>query len=177
MSGLRLLRAVRLDASDERVFPEAASDGEWLVGGGFLWEGVDPERLEPKAKLAFAQGFLGIESLGFASLAAAGRIEPGELSRLRTRLAEALHQRLGAPDPATAEAAAEALLADSLELARDLPPGALLAVERRLDPANGGIVERLRRLEAPPGLHARVFAIVPEEDEVPVEARGPDADR
>jgi hypothetical protein len=164
VSGVRLLRAVRFDATDERVFPAAAADGEWLVTGSFLWAGVDPATLEAKARLAFAQGFLGIESFGFASLAAAGRIEPDVFRALEDRLVERLLERAGAPDRAAALAAAAELLADSMALARHLPPGALLAIERRIDPSSGALAERIRKLEAPPGLHARVFEIAIAED-------------
>ncbi len=172
-SALRLLRAIRLDASDERVFPAVAGGGEWLVTGTPLWAGVDPETLDPKGRLAFAQGFLGIATFGFASLAAAGPIEHAELDRLRLLLADRLVERAGAPDRATALAAASELLEDALTLARDLAPGALLAIERRRDPRTGELRERIRRLEAPPGVHARVFELVAE-PEVPQSGnRGP----
>lgn len=164
-TAVRLLRAIRLDASDERVFPAVAAEGEWLVTGTLLWAGVEPSRLDGKMRLAFAQGFLGIESFGFASLASAARIESGEVDALRERLAHGLLERAGAPDRAAADAAAAELLADSAALARDLPAGALLAIERRIDPTSGELQERIRRLEAPPGLHARVFEIVAEEAE------------
>jgi hypothetical protein len=171
---LRLLRAIRLDTSDERVFPAAAGEGEWLVTGSPLWAGVDPETLDPKVRLAFAQGFLGIASFGFASLAAAGPIDPAELDRLRSLLADRLVERAGAPDRTTALAAAVELLEDALALARDLAPGALLAIERRVDPVTGELRERIRRLEAPPGVHARVFEFVAQ-PEVP-EPGNPDPD-
>ena len=164
MSALRLLRAVRFDATDERVFPAAAAEGEWLVTGSLLWAGIAPERLERKMRLAFAQGFLGIESFGFASFAAAAPIEPDAARALEEGLADRLLERMGAPDRATAARAAAELLADSAALARDLPKGALLAIERRIDPETGGVAERIRKLEAPPGLHARVFEIAVEED-------------
>lgn len=161
---MRLLRAIRVDATDERVFPVAAADGEWLVTGSSLWAGVDPDRLDRKMRLAFAQGFLGIESFGFASFATAAPIDPDAARALEARLAERLLERAGAPDPATAATAAAELLADSAALARDLPKGSLLAIERRIDPESGGVAERIRKLEAPPGLHARVFEIVAEEE-------------
>lgn len=172
-SALRLLRAIRLDASDERVFPAAAGDGEWLVTGTPLWAGVDPETLEPKARLAFAQGFLGIASFGFASLAAAGPVDPAEFERLRRVLADRLVERAGAPDRSAALAAASELLEDASTLARDLAPGALLAIERRRDPRTGELRERIRRLEAPPGVHARVFELVAEPEVAEPEKRGP----
>lgn len=162
---MKLLRAIRFDATDERVFPAAAAEGEWLVTGSFLWAGLDPERLDRKARLAFAQGFLGIASFGFASFAAAGRIAEEEVARLTELLAERLCERCGAPDRAAASAAARELIADSKSLAEGLGAGALLAIERRFDASSGALKERIRRLEAPPGLHARVFTIALDEGE------------
>jgi len=158
------LQAVRLDATDERVFPAAAAAGEWLVPAGALWAGVDPARLDRKTRLAFRAGFLGIESFGFASFARAAPIEPAAFAALRPRLAEGLLARAGAPHRPAADAAAAAFLEDSASLARDLPASALLAIERWVDPQTGELRERLRKLEAPPGLHARVFEIVGAED-------------
>jgi hypothetical protein len=173
VSGPRLLRAVRLDASDARVFPRAAAAGEWLV----VASGLLAERLagssDARDRRAFASGFLGVDGLGFATFAQAAVLEGGTLggaalgseplAALAERLADRLVERAGAPDRATALAAARALLAESAELAQGLPEGALLAVERTLDPATGALRERLRRVEpASPGLHARIWAIVPE---------------
>lgn len=169
---LRLLRAVRLDATDERVFPRAAAAEEWLVTGSLLWAGCDPERLDGKRRQAFRSGFLGVASFGFASLAGAGPLDPEALGPLEARLAERLLAEGGAPDRAAAAAAARALLEDSLGLARGLPRGALLAIERRLDPRSGELVERVRKLEAGPGVHARVFEIVAEEEAAEEEADG-----
>lgn len=163
MKGRRLLRAVRLDASDARVFPRAAAAGEWLVVASGLLADRLAGSTDAKERLAFAQGFLGIESLGFATFAEPAPLaEP--LEALADRLAGRLLAEAGAPDREAALAAAEAFLGDSAELAQGLPEGALLAVERSLDPRSGELRERLRRIEpARPGLHAQIWAIVPDE--------------
>lgn len=162
MKDTRLLRAVRLDASDARVFRRAAAAGEWLVVASGLLADRLAGSTDAKERLAFAQGFLGIESLGFATFAEPAPLgEP--LGALADRLAGRLLAEAGAPDRSVALAAAEALLAESTELARGLPEGSLLAVERSLDPRSGELRERLCRVEpAQPGLHARIWAIVPD---------------
>lgn len=162
MSAPRLLRAVRLDASDDRVFPRTAAAGEWLVVASGLLADRFAGSSDAKERLAFTQGFLGIETLGFATFAQPAPLgEP--LGTLADRLAGRLLAEAGAPDRTAALAAAETLLAESAELARGLPEGSLLAVERSLDPRSGGLRERLRRIEpARPDLHARIWAIEPD---------------
>lgn len=161
----RLLRAVRLDASDERVFPRAAAEGEWLVTGTPLLAGRDPAGLDAKERRAFQSGFLAVDSFGWATFAQGSRIAPEERAALVLRLAGRLVERAGAPGLDAARAAAEELLADSEQLARDLEPGLLLAIERALDPATGAVRECVRRIERRErGLHARVFAIVPDDE-------------
>ena len=58
---MKLLRTIRLDASDTFVFERAAEPGEWAVSGAFAFWGGDPGKLEGKARSAFRGGFLGIE--------------------------------------------------------------------------------------------------------------------
>lgn len=160
----RLLRAVRLDASDARVFPRAAEDGEWLATGTLLFAGRDLSGLDPAERRAFQSGFLGIASFGWATFARAGRIGPEERAELMRLLADRLVERAGAPDLEVALPVAEEMLADSEALARDLGPGMLLGIERAVDPVSGAVRERVRRIEPrEPGLHARVFAVVPDD--------------
>ena len=61
---MKLLRTIRLDASDTFVFERAAQPGEWAVPGAFVFLDADPATLEGKARTAFRSGFLGVSSLG-----------------------------------------------------------------------------------------------------------------
>lgn len=162
MSRPRLLRAVRFDDSDSRVFPRSAAVGECLVVASGLLADRFAGSSDAKERLAFAQGFLGIDGLGFATFAEAALLaEP--LEALEDRLAGRLLAEAGAPDRTAALAAARALLAESAELAQGLPEGSLLAVERSLDAVSGELHERLRRVEpARPDLHARIWLIEPD---------------
>ena len=65
---MKLLRTIRLDASDTFVFDPPAEPGEWAVSGAFVFWGGDPSRLAGKARTAFRSGFLGVASLGWSTL-------------------------------------------------------------------------------------------------------------
>jgi hypothetical protein len=65
---MKLLRTIRLDASDTFIFPAAADPGEWAVPGAFMFFGVDPAALAGKERSAFRSGFLGIGSLAWSTL-------------------------------------------------------------------------------------------------------------
>ena len=65
---MKLLRTIRLDASDTFVFEKAAEPGEWAVSGAFVFWNTDPAALEGKARSAFRGGILGVASLGWSTL-------------------------------------------------------------------------------------------------------------
>ncbi|MGD9830923.1 MAG: DUF6505 family protein, partial [Hyphomicrobiaceae bacterium] len=72
---MKLLRTIRFDRSDERVYEVAAAESEWAVSGAFAFAGVEREALVGKVRQAFANGFLGLPSFGrstFAVVAEAG---------------------------------------------------------------------------------------------------------
>ncbi|MGE0630692.1 MAG: DUF6505 family protein, partial [Hyphomicrobiaceae bacterium] len=61
---MKFLRAIRFDESDTRVFQRAAEPDEWLVSGATAFAGIEPAQLKGKLRQAFANGFLGIDTLG-----------------------------------------------------------------------------------------------------------------
>ena len=65
---MKLLRTIRLDASDTFVFDAAAEPGEWAVSGAFVFWDKDPATLGAKKRAAFRGGFLGVNSLGWSTL-------------------------------------------------------------------------------------------------------------
>ena len=65
---MKLLRTIRLDASDPFVFDKAAEPGEWAVSGAFAFTCGDPAKLQGRARSAFRAGFLGLASLGRSTL-------------------------------------------------------------------------------------------------------------
>lgn len=162
MSGLRLLRMVRFDATDELVFERAAAADEWAISGGFAFSNDTPETLTGKRLQAFRCGFLGLESFGWSTFVAVAAIAPITLEELAVRLARHFVQHYGAPDVAAALPVAHDELAFALSLAEPHPPNTVLAVERELTEA--GVRERFRVIRpSGSGLHARVFDIIDDE--------------
>jgi hypothetical protein len=140
---MRLIRTVRLDLSDTLVFERAAEPGEWAVAGGFMFLGEDVAGLAGKRRAAFRAGFVGVRSLGFSTLVAVTEASVAEVEAAKAELAASL-LRLGAPDRATAERAADEELAFAASLCAH-EPGTLIALHRTLE--GGEVRERFRVLE------------------------------
>ncbi|HHL20593.1 MAG TPA: hypothetical protein ENJ52_03600 [Aliiroseovarius sp.] len=145
MSQLSLARVIHLDASDAQVYARAAASGEWAISGGFEFSNWGEADLVGKARQAFANGWLGLESFGRATLVAIAPIEADEYARLIDRLAAHFVEIYGAPDVATARPVAEEELAHMAELCTGQAPNMLLAVSRELRPA--GVAEAFRLIE------------------------------
>lgn len=143
MSALKLPRAIRLDPSDSFVFRKAAEPGEWLVTGSFLFTPEIVAGLDTKGRVAFRSGFLGIASFGWSTLAVVTEVTAEEREEAIAQLAKQFLDKLGAPDLATARAAAEEEIAFAASLC-DHPAQTLLALHRTLE--EGEIRERFRTL-------------------------------
>jgi len=141
---LKLPRTIRLDPSDTFVFERAAEPGEWAVSGAFVYGSHDPAELGPKQRVALRSGFLGIDSLGWSTLAIVTEATEAERLAMVERLATQLLERFGAPDLAAARAAAEEEIAFAASLC-DHPAQTLLAVQRSVE--GGEIRERFRTLK------------------------------
>jgi uncharacterized protein DUF6505 len=167
---MKLIRTIRLDPSDTFVFEQAAEPGEWAVSGGFVFFGADPASLAGKARAAFRAGFLGVESLGWSTLVQIVEATEGERAALVERLALQLVERFGAPDLASARAAAQEEVAFASSLC-DHPLDTLIAVHRVDE--DGAIRETFRTLRPREGAEKplRAFAFMQVEgDEEPGEA-------
>lgn len=178
---MRLLRTIQLDVSDTLVFERAATPGEWAVTGSFLFMDGDPSALAGKRRAAFRQGFAGVQSLGFSSLAVVTMIRHDELTEATEQLAQALIEQLGAPDHDTAlEAAREEIrFAASLCIngSEPYPEGTVIAMTRSVE--DGAIKEQFRSLarretgtqERDWSSDARAFAIIEVDDTNEVDER------
>ncbi len=160
---LKLLRTIRLDASDTFVFDAAAEPGEWAVSGAFVFWHKDPATLDGKARAAFRGGFLGVRSLGWSTLAQIVETTEAERARLVERLAEQLMRQFGAPTLEAAKAAAEEEVAFAQSLCSE-PADSVIAVHRTYE--DGAVRESFRTLrprdrDAP----ARVLAFLEVEGE------------
>jgi hypothetical protein len=159
---LRFPRTIRLDLSDTFVFERAAEPGEWAVSGAFVFWNQDQANLGPKQRVALRSGFLGINSLGWSTLAIVTEAMEADRQAMIERLASHLLKKFGAPDLDAARVAAEEEITFAASLC-DHPPQTLLAVQRSVE--NGEIRERFRTLkprEAAAGAdrlhaHARAF--------------------
>jgi hypothetical protein len=141
---LKLPRTIRLDPSDTFVFERAAEAGEWAVSGAFVFWNRDPATLGQKQRVALRSGFLGIDSLGWSTLAIVTEATEADRETMIERLAEQLLEKFGAPDHAAARLAAEEEVAFAASLC-DHPAQTLLAVQRSVE--NGEIRERFRTLK------------------------------
>lgn len=141
---MKLLRTIRLDPSDTFIFPEAAEPGEWAVTGTFMFADQNPEALEGKARAAFRAGFLGAESLGWSTLVQIVNARDGDRAAAIEVLARQLVARLGAPDMATARAAAAEEIDFAASLCDHHQPEMLIAVHRSHE--GGAIREQFRSL-------------------------------
>jgi hypothetical protein len=129
---VRLPRTIRLDASDTFVFARAAEPGEWAVTGTFLFFGADTQSLSGKERQAFRAGFLGIDSFGWSTLAVVTEATAEEREAAVERLAQRLVSHCGAPDRASARAAAEEEIAFAQSLC-DHEPNTLIALRRIME--------------------------------------------
>jgi len=141
---LKFPRTIRLDPSDTFVFERAAVSGEWAVSGAFVFWNQDPAALGQKQRVALRSGFLGIDSLGWSTLAIVTEATEADRQAMVDRLASQLVENFGAPDFATARLAAEEEVAFAASLC-DHSPQTLLAVQRSVE--NGEIRERFRTLK------------------------------
>lgn len=143
---MNLARAIHFDESDMRVFHSPARTGEWCISGGFEFSNWGEADLAGKARQAFANGWLGIETFGRATFVAVTRVEPQEVDALARRLAGHFVEVYGAPSVAAALDVARAELAEMAELCEDHAPNTLLTVARELTGA--GVKESFRAIEA-----------------------------
>jgi hypothetical protein len=140
---VKLIRTIRLDASDTFVFARAAEPGEWAVSGAFVFWNAHVEKLEGQARSAFRGGFLGVESLGWSTLVQIVEASDADRAAMVERLAQQLVAHFGAPDIAAGRAAAEDEVAFAASLCNH-PAGTLIAVHRSFD--EGAVREAFRTL-------------------------------
>jgi hypothetical protein len=166
---VKLIRTIRLDPSDTFVFEHAAEPGEWAVSGAFAFWNADAGKLEGKARSAFRGAFLGVQSLGWSTLVQIVEASEEDRAAVVDVLAQRLVERFGAPDLATARAAADEEVAFAASLC-DHPADTLIAVHRTFE--DGAVREAFRTLQpraGPKPLRAFSFLEVEGEDETPAD--------
>jgi hypothetical protein len=155
---VKLLRTIRLDASDTFVFDVPAEPGEWAVSGAFVFWSRDAANLEGKARAAFRGGFLGVKSLGWSTLAQVVEATEAERAALVDLLGNQLMQHFGAPTIGAAKAAAEEEIAFAESLCA-VPQDSVIAVHRSFE--NGAVRETFRTLRGREGAKpTRAFSFI-----------------
>ena len=143
---MNLARAIHFDESDLNVFYSPARTGEWCISGGFEFSNWTEADLVGKARQAFANGWLGVETFGRVTFVAVTRIEPQELEILTAQLAEHFVAVYGAPSVAAASGAAREEIDQMTALCDGLATNTLLTVSRELTDA--GVKEGFRTIDA-----------------------------
>jgi len=141
---MKLARTIQFDESDRNVFSRPAESGEWAISGGFEFSNWTKAELVGKARQAFANGWLGLESFGRSTFVAITRIEPAELEALHGALAAHFVSHYGAPDLDAAKSVAREEIAFMEGLCAEHDPNSLLAVSREL--TDTGVHEQFRHI-------------------------------
>lgn len=157
-----LARAIHFDESDRNVFHNPARTGEWAVSGGFEFSNFAQGDLVGKARQAFANGWLGVETFGRVTFVATTQIEDAEYEALIAHLAQHFVDVYGAPSLDAARPVAAEELAHMADLCADHAPNTVLTVLRELTDA--GVREQFRYIEAnDAGLDQFAIHSVPED--------------
>ncbi|WP_223423981.1 DUF6505 family protein [Tateyamaria pelophila] len=142
---MMLARAIHFDESDMNIFHSPARTGEWCLSGGFEFSNWSEADLTGKARQAFSNGWLGIETFGRVSVVAVTQVEPSELDALTNALAQHFVDVYGAPSIQDAKAVARDELMHMVDICDGQHPNTLLLVSRELTDA--GVKESYRIVE------------------------------
>ncbi|MHA6262371.1 DUF6505 family protein [Arenibacterium sp. CAU 1754] len=143
---MKLARAIHFDESDMNVFHSPARTGEWCISGGFEFSNWGQGDLEGKARQAFANGWLGIETFGRVTFVAVTQVEQAEVDALTQALAQHFVDVYGAPSLEAALPVAQDEIAHMADLCEDHDPNTLITVARDLTEA--GVKETYRTIAA-----------------------------
>jgi hypothetical protein len=139
----KLLRAVRLDDSDEHVFRScgAAADGAWLVTGGFaVCEFDSAPRCQPSCHCE--SSFLAVGSRSRCSIAEVVDATDVQVEEQVEALAWHLVKGWGAPSWETARRAAEDEVRHTVEVCETLAPEVWITVKRDRRAEDGALEEQ-----------------------------------
>ncbi len=157
---MKLLKTIRFDPSDDKVFGQAAGPNEWAIPGGFSFAGLAEAEIAGKQKQAFSNGFLSLESFGFSTFVSVAEIEEPQIAHLTDGVAKLFVEQFGAPTLEQARSAADSEIHFVLEMCADVAINSIFTLRRFFDEA-GEIREEFRIIDAPGARpHARVWEVV-----------------
>ncbi len=143
---MKLARAIHFDESDTLVFHNPARTGEWVISGGFEFSNWGQADLTGKARQAFANGWLGLETFGRVTFVAVTQIEAAEMDALADNLAQHFVSIYGAPSLEQARGVALEELRQMADMCDDQDANTIFTVARELTDA--GVTESYRIIEA-----------------------------
>lgn len=129
---MKLARTIRFDDSDLNVFERTAELDEWALSGAFEFSNWTEAELTGKARQAFSNGWLGLESFGRSTFVAVTTMSDREYEDLINRLSLHFVQRYGAPDLEAARGPAIEEIDHMRQMCEDHEDNTLLIVERDL---------------------------------------------
>ena len=144
---MNLARAIHFDESDTQVFHNPARTGEWAISGGFEFSNWGKGDLTGKARQAFSNGWLGLETFGRVTFVAVTKVEEAEYTTLLNQLSQHFVDIYGAPSLDAARSVAVEELEHMAELCEGHDANTLLTVAREL--TDGGVAEAYRTIQAP----------------------------
>lgn len=142
---MKLARAIHFDESDMNVFHSPARTGEWCISGGFEFSNWTQADLSGKARQAFANGWLGVETFGRVTFVAVTDIEQSELDALIENLAQHFVDIYGAPSVDAAKGVAAEEINQMVEMCDDHDSNTLFTVAREL--TESGVRESFRTIK------------------------------
>lgn len=139
---MKLARTIRFDDSDQNVFDQTAELDEWAISGAFEFSNWSQDNLQGKARQAFSNGWLGLETFGRSTFAAVTAISQREYEDLINKLCVHFVQRYGAPTLEAAVGPATEEIDHMRQMCEDHEDNTLLIVEREL--VDMGVKESFR---------------------------------
>ncbi len=139
----KLLRAVRLDDSDDHLFKAhgAAREGEWVVSGGYaVCDFSQAPQCDPRCHCE--SSFLALESRRRCSIAEVVEVAEEEIEQQVERLAWFLVKGWGAPSWEAARAVAEEEIRHTADVCETLAPEVWSTVKRTPHEGGGAVDEQ-----------------------------------
>jgi uncharacterized protein DUF6505 len=139
----RLLRAVRLDDSDDQVFRAcgAARDGEWVITGGFaVCDFENAPRCDPPCHCQ--SSFLALASCARCTIAEVVEVSDAGMQEQVEALAWHLVKSWNAPSWEAARALAEEEVRHAADVCETLAPGVWITVQRERRAGDGALEEQ-----------------------------------
>ncbi len=143
---MMLARAIHFDESDMNVFHSPARTGEWCLSGGFEFSNWTESDLSGKARQAFSNGWLGVETFGRVTFVATAQIEQSEIDALTAGLAQHFVDIYGAPSVEAATPVAAEEISQMMDICAEHAPNTVMTIARDLTEA--GVKESIRIIES-----------------------------